>query len=104
MDEEFQALLKKIGLKEGSIPSVLQYYESTDAESLTNKLHTIPAFKGMLSPMKVNKYSKFEPDFKSRYFTEDFPYGMKFILETAAKYNSDCPIIDKVYQWGKQFV
>ncbi len=100
MDEEFQALLKKIGLKEGAIPPVLQYYESTDAESLTRKLHSIPAFKGILSPMVVNQFGMYEPDFKSRYFTEDFPYGMRFIEETARKYNVSIPIIDTVYNWG----
>ena len=100
MDEEFQSLLKKIGLKEGAILPILQYYESTDAESLTNKLHSIPAFKGILSPMVVNRFGKYEPDFSSRYFTEDFPYGMRFIVETAKKYNVDLPIISKVYQWG----
>ena len=56
MDEEFQMLLKKIGLKDGAIPPVLRYYESTDADSLTKKLHLIPAFKGIPAPMKVNKY------------------------------------------------
>lgn len=100
MDEEFQALLKKIGLKEGAIPPVLQYYESTDAESLTNKLHSIPAFEGILSPMVVNQFGMYEPDFSSRYFTEDFPYGMRFIVETAKKCNVQTPIIDTVYNWG----
>lgn len=100
MDEEFQALLKKIGLKEGAIPPVLQYYESTDAESLTKKLHSIPAFKGILSPMLVNKFGKFEPDFTSRYFTEDFPYGMRFIVEVAHKYSVNLSKIEEVYCWG----
>ncbi|MBO6253999.1 MAG: NAD/NADP octopine/nopaline dehydrogenase family protein, partial [Bacteroidaceae bacterium] len=100
MDEEFQALLKKLGLKEGAIPSILQYYESTDAESLTKKLHSISAFKGISSPMITNKFGKFEPDFTSRYFTEDFPYGMKFIVETGEKYQCPMPTINKVYQWG----
>lgn len=100
MDEEFQALLKKIGLKEGAIPPVLKYYKSTEAESLTRKLHSIPAFKGILSPMIVNKFGKFEPDFSSRYFIEDFPYGMRFIVETAKAYNVNTPNIDKVYEWG----
>lgn len=100
MDEEFQLLLKKIGLKEGAIPPVLQYYESTDAESLTRKLHSIQAFKGISSPMNLNKYGQFEPDFSSRYFTEDFPYGMRFIIETAYNINIKCPNIEKVYKWG----
>lgn len=100
MDDEFQALLKKIGVKEGAIPTVLDYYESKDAASLTRKLHSITAFKGILSPMIVNQYGKYEPDFSSRYFTEDFPYGMRFIVETAMKYDVDIPTIRKVYKWG----
>ncbi|MDD5792535.1 MAG: NAD/NADP octopine/nopaline dehydrogenase family protein [Erysipelotrichaceae bacterium] len=100
MDEEFQVLLRKIGLKAGAIPPVLQYYESTDAESLTRKLHSIPAFKGILSPMVVNQFGKYEPDFTSRYFTEDFPYGMRYIVETAKKCDVEIPIIDTVYYWG----
>ena len=101
MDEEFQALLKRIGLKEGAIPPVLEYYESTDAESLTKKLHSIPAFKGIASPMVLNQFGMYEPDFSSRYFTEDFPYGMRFIIETASQYNVEIPIIEKVYKWEK---
>ena len=99
MDEEFQTLLKEIGLKKGAIPPVLQYYDSYDAESLTKKLQSIPAFKGISSPMLVNKYGKYVPDFSSRYFTEDFPYGMRFIIETAHKYKVCIPIIEKVYKW-----
>jgi hypothetical protein len=40
------------------------------------------------------------PDFKSRYFTEDFPFGLRFIYELAHKHNHPCPTIDKVYHWG----
>lgn len=104
MDEEFQVLSGKIGLKEGAIPSVLQYYESKDAESLTNKLHSIPAFKGILSPMVVNQFGKYEPDFSSRYFTEDFPYGMRFIIETGEKYGVNLSNIEKVYNWGLEVI
>jgi hypothetical protein len=43
----------------------------------------------------------FIPDFTSRYFTEDFPYGMRFIVETAHKRNVSIPTIDQVYQWGQ---
>lgn len=100
MDEEFQALLNRIGLKEGAVPPVLKYYESTDAESLTKKLHSITAFKGIASPMVVNQFGKYEPDFSSRYFTEDFPYGMRFIVETAELFKQDVPTILKVYKWG----
>lgn len=37
MDNEFQQLLSVLGVKNGAIPSVLDYYESHDAESLCRK-------------------------------------------------------------------
>ena len=99
MDNEFQHLLKKLGLKPGCIPTILDYYESTDEITLTQKLHDIRAFQGILSPMKEVE-GGFIPDFSSRYFAEDFPYGMRFIVETAHQQNVEIPTIEKVYQWG----
>ena len=99
MDEEFQQLLKALGLKPGCIPTILDYYESTDAVSLTQKLHDIKAFQGIPSPMKEVE-GGWIPDLSSRYFTEDFPYGMRFIVETAHEQNVKIPTIEKVYQWG----
>ena len=103
MDKEFQQLLKELGLKPGCIPTILDYYESTDAVSLTQKLHDIKAFQGILSPMNEIK-GGFIPNFRSRYFTEDFPYGMRFIVETAHKQNVQIPKIEKVYQWGLSII
>ena len=99
MDNEFQQLLKALGLKSGCISTILDYYESTDAISLTQKLHDIKAFQSILSPMKEIE-DGWIPDFSSRYFTEDFPYGMQFIVETAHEQNVAIPTIEKVYQWG----
>ncbi len=99
MDDEFQHLLKVLGLKPGCIPTILDYYESTDATSLTQKLHDIKAFQGILSPMKEVE-GGWIPDFSSRYFTEDFPYGMRFIVETAHEQNVAIPTIENIYQWG----
>lgn len=99
MDNEFQELLKTLGLKPGCIPTILDYYESTNEITLTQKLHDIKAFQGILSPMKEIE-GGFIPDFSSRYFVEDFPYGMRFIVETAHQHNVEIPTIEKVYQWG----
>jgi hypothetical protein len=99
MDHEFQKLLKALGLKSACIPTILDYYESTDTVSLTQKLHDIKAFQGIPSPMKEVERG-WIPDFSSRYFTEDFPYGMRFIVETAHEKNVEIPTIEEVYQWG----
>ena len=104
MDKEFQMLLKEIGVRDGAIPPVLQYYESHDAESLTKKISSITAFRGIASPMIIDEIGKYKPDFGSRYFTEDFPYGMRFIVEVAEKNQIEVPIIQHVYNWGKKMI
>ena len=101
MDKEFQSLLDTLPVTKGSIPTILDYYESYDAPSLTRKLHSIKAFQGILSPMKAVK-DGFVPDFQSRYFTEDFPYGLKLIQNVAQKQGVLTPVINKVLEWGTQ--
>ena len=101
MDNEFQALLDTLPVTKGSIPTILDYYESHDAPSLTLKLHSIKAFQGILSPMKAVK-GGFVPDFQSRYFTEDFPYGLKLIQQLAQKQGVQTPVINKVMEWGSK--
>ncbi|MDE7336016.1 MAG: NAD/NADP octopine/nopaline dehydrogenase family protein [Muribaculaceae bacterium] len=100
MDSEFQALLKVMGIREGVIPPLLEYYESHDAASLTRKISSIPAFKSILAPMRQTD-AGWVPDFGSRYFTEDFPFGLSYIRELAHRHSVPCPTIDLVYAWGE---
>lgn len=99
MDNEFFQLLKVLPVTEGYLPTILEYYESTDAESLASKLSSIQGFKGITSPM-IQTEEGWVPDFKSRYFTEDFPYGLRYIRNLAHEHNISCPNIDIVYNWG----
>lgn len=99
MDEEFFHLLKVLPVTEGYLPTALDYYDSYDAKSLAEKLSSIKGFKGITSPM-VKVDNGWVPDFSSRYFTEDFPYGLKYIWQLAHKNDIPCPNIDKVYAWG----
>ena len=101
MDAEFFRLLNKLGVK--GIPTLLDYYESTDAASLTRKLSSIPAFRNITSPM-VQVNGGWKADFGSRYFTEDFPFGLRWIKELAVKNNIETPVIDKVYDWGMNLI
>ncbi len=99
MDNEFQRLLDVLPVTKGSIPTILDYYESTNAASLTKKLRSITAFKGILSPMRVVE-GGFVPDFSSRYFTEDFPYGLRIISDQANSHQMPVPTINRVLSWG----
>ena len=99
MDNELQALLTKLPVSKGSIATVLDYYESTDAPSLAHKLRSIEAFKGIPAPMKEVE-GGFIPDFHSRYFTEDFPYGLAFVHRLTHEKGVSSPTIDRIYEWG----
>lgn len=101
MDAEFQRLLEALPVVPGSIPTILDYYESTDAPSLTRKLRSIAAFKGIRSPMKAVA-GGYVPDFANRYFTEDFPYGLRIIHEQARLHAVKTPTIDRVLKWGME--
>lgn len=98
MDKEFMHLLKVLGVREGAIPPILEYYECKDAPSLTRKIRSIEAFKEIKSPLKATDEG-WMPDYSSRYFTEDFPYGLKFI-KMLADDKVETPNIDKVFAWG----
>lgn len=99
MDAEFMQLLDVLPVTRGAIPSLLEYYESHDAQSLRDKISSIPAFQNIMSPMKEVE-GGWIPDFDSRYFTEDFPYGLIFIKELAHEKGILTPTIDRVYEWG----
>lgn len=103
MDNEFMQLLDKLPVDKKRIPTLLDYYESTDAGSLTHKISSIPAFQTILSPMKeVN--GGWIPNFESRYFSEDFPFGLKFIKDLTHIHQIETPNIDKVYDWGMSII
>lgn len=103
MDREFFRLLEKLPITQGSIIPLLDYYECSDAQSLTKKIQNISAFKGILSPMKEVQ-DGWVPDFENRYFTEDFPFGLKFINDLAKDKGVCTPMINKVYEWGIQMI
>ena len=97
MDREFFMLLDKLDVH--GIRPLLDYYESHDAVSLTNKISSIPAFQNILSPMTETE-GGWKIDWNSRYFTEDFPFGLSFIKTLCDSNNIDAPVITKVYEWG----
>lgn len=95
-DNELHLLTNKYNVE---LPTVLEYYESYDASSLTRKLRSIESFKNLNAPMICTEKG-YVPDFNNRYFTEDIPFGMQHIQNLARKENIPTPTIDKILQWG----
>ena len=99
-DGELQNVCRLLGGLKGVVP-LREHYESSTPEQLTNKLSTMPAFKrsSTLSPMVEQSPGKWVPDWESRYFIEDFPYGLAVIKGFANIVRAGVPTIDKVLGW-----
>ena len=102
-DREFHQILSALPVEIEQIPTLLDYYESTDAISLTRKIRSIDAFKGILTPMKQVK-NGYIPDFESRYFLEDIPFGLLIIKSIAEILQVKTPNIDKILLWGQTMI
>ena len=101
-DAELQRLCTKIPLDLSHVVSLKEYYESPTAEAMTRKIRGIKAFRGLTSPM-VRSGDGWIPDTNSRYFTTDFPYGLKLIRDLAVRFEVRTPHIDTVWNWYAQF-
>lgn len=99
MDKEFFSLLNRLNVSTKHVETLLEHYESENAEQMTKKLHSIKSLSTILSPMKQVE-GGWAPDFGSRYFTEDFPFGLKTIYDLAKMNNVKVPYIEKVLKWG----
>lgn len=100
MDKEFFALLTKLNVSTKHIATLLEHYESADAEGMTAKIKSIVSLSTILSPMRLVE-DGWVPDFSSRYFTEDFLFGLNTLYRLAKENGIECPNIQKVYIWGK---
>lgn len=101
-DEEVQTIcenLPEYDLK--TVKSLKVYYESYTLREMTEKLRSIPAFKGLKTPV-LEKDGLYVPDFQSRYFTSDFAYGLKILKQIAEFANVKTPFIDDVLRWYEE--
>ena len=103
-DNELQNICRKISeLDLEAVKSLKEHYESDTIEKMTNKIRSIKAFKGIGTPMCASK-NGYIPDFTSRYFLEDFSYGLCIIKGFADILNINTPSIDKVLKWYEKIM
>lgn len=98
-DEELQLICKKLdGLDLTNVRSLKLHYESETIREMTRKLTTIKSLHNLTSPMKRVE-NGWVPDFESRYFTADFPYGLAIIEELGNILKVDIPNIKNTMEW-----
>ena len=99
-DAEHQNMLKKLDQMDlSSVKSLVVHYDNSDTvEKMTRKIRSIKSLHNLTSPMKRVE-TGWVPDFDSRYFTADFPYGLAIIEELAEILGADIPNIKKTMDW-----
>lgn len=99
LDEELFRLLSILPVAPDYLMPILPYYESVDAQGLTRKIRSISSFKGIATPM-IQTAQGWQPDLSSRYFQEDFMYGLRYIHQEAHRQGVEAPMTDRVFEWG----
>lgn len=100
-DEEVQNIchsLPAFQLKD--VKSLRVHYQSPTIDTMTKKICSINAFKGLKTPV-VEKDGKYIPDLHSRYFTADFSYGLTIIKQVGEFAGVSTPHIDEMMEWYK---
>ncbi len=98
-DNEVQNICKAIDIFDLSyVKSLKLHYESETPEMLTKKITSIKSFKGLKSPV-IKVEDGYVPDFSSRYFTADFPYGLSILVQISKLLNLNCPFMQQTLDW-----
>ena len=96
--QTFCSLMSAQGLDMRGVISLKSYYESSVPDALSHKLRSISAFKGIRAPM-TGVPGGFVPDLSSRYFLEDFSYGICIVKGFCEIGGISTPVIDRELQW-----
>jgi opine dehydrogenase len=105
IDSELQEMCKVLAeMDMHGVVSLKTHYESPTVSDLTRKIRSIPSFKGIYAPLILTQSNEFKIDKNSRFFTEDFPYGLCIIKGFCEICGIDTPYIDKVLQWYQEFM
>jgi hypothetical protein len=102
-DEELQSICKKYyPMDLSDVISLKIHYESNTALEMTNKITSIQSLKDINAPL-ILQNGEYIIDRQSRYFIEDFPYGLCVIKNFADIAAVKTPMIDTMLRWFESF-
>ena len=101
-DEELQQICKYVNNMDlTSVRSLKLHYESNTIYDMTKKIRSISSLHNLRSPL-IRVENGWIPDFHSRYFTADFPYGLAIIEELAEIVGCNVPNINSTMDWYRK--
>ena len=107
-DNEVQEICKNLPTNVNILPikdAFIYNYEDdiVDKTNLLTIIKTNKSFQGIEVPM-IKHNDKYIPNYKSRYLTEDIPYGLVIIKSIALMLDISTPYIDKILLWGQTVI
>jgi hypothetical protein len=91
------------------VPAIKPYIEAiysgqiADTSTLSKCFNMNDGYKGFRCPM-IEVEGGFAPDFKNRYFTEDFPEGFAMYKGIADLAGVETPVIDEIFSFFQKFM
>lgn len=101
VSDELQQLCKALPMDMRDVESMQARHKIKNAEELALKICSLDRLKGLYSPVKKEDLG-FVPDFSSRYFSSDFTYGIKIMIEVARLFDVPTPNMEKIWEWYKK--
>lgn len=102
IDAELQNLCRKIEIVEhvdlSKVLPLSVHYESPTVKAMTEKISHIKSFQNINSPL-IKKGEQYYIDSDSRYFKEDFDFGLAILQQYGKKYEIPTPMMDIVMDW-----
>lgn len=95
LDRELEKIAENFGINHTTIRT---HYNAHSVESLTAKISSITSLKNIESPLKKCD-DVYVIDKDSRYFSEDFPFGLCILRGFAEIAQVETPTMDKVLRW-----
>lgn len=95
---EMTEICRNLPVDLSEVRSIREYYEAEDPAALTRKFHSIPSFDPLLLPM-AECGDGFVPDFSSRFYVEDIPFGICILRALGMLADVKTPAIDEILQW-----
>jgi hypothetical protein len=99
--DELQQLCKAIPMDMRDVESMQFRHGIRTPEELAQKICSLDRLKGLYSPV-IKEDAGYVPDFNSRYFVSDFPYGIKIMIEVANLFDVPTPTMDTIWEWYKK--
>eukprot|EP01060_Flectonema_neradi_P002137 TRINITY_DN112_c0_g1_i5.p1 TRINITY_DN112_c0_g1~~TRINITY_DN112_c0_g1_i5.p1 ORF type:complete len:417 (+),score=119.27 TRINITY_DN112_c0_g1_i5:51-1301(+) len=106
-EEAIGGSVGSIGGTDGNVMHINNYLKWTYGEDISkwdtckDCFQTNKQFAGVGSPMKEVSEGVWEPDFKNRYFQEDFPFGLMANRGLAELLGVKTPYMDEVIMWAQ---